>query len=156
MREEHCCSVTLIVVGADLEPEVVTSTLGWSPDQAWRRGERKRYTRPDGTERVFDSVNDQGGWKRFPADDEGDSSLEDQVGAWLERLRPKGQALRSLHDRGWEIELNCFAATSEGLELPAAVLGELGGFGVGLALTFSPGADHDAAEPGATPEQAGT
>ena len=92
MREEHCCSVTLIVVGDDLEPEVVTSTLGWPPDQSWRRGERKRFTRPDGTERVFDSVHDWGGWKLFTADDERGRSLQDQVAAWLERLRVKGQA----------------------------------------------------------------
>jgi hypothetical protein len=154
MREEHCCSVTLIVVGDDLEPDVVTSTLGWPPDQSWRRGERKRFMRPDGTERVFDSVHDWGGWKRFTADDERGRSLQDQVAAWLERLRVKGQALRCLHDRGWEVELDCFAATSECLDLPATVLGELAGLRVGLALTFSAGGDAGAGEPNAAPDQA--
>jgi hypothetical protein len=61
------------------------------------------------------------------ADDERGWSLQDQVAAWLERLRVKGQALRSLHERGWEVELDCFAATSECLDLPATVLGELAG-----------------------------
>jgi uncharacterized protein DUF4279 len=86
MSEEHCCSVTLIVVGDDLEPDVVTSTLGWPPDRSWRRGERKRFTRADGTELIFDSNNDWGGWKLFTTDDERGRPLQDQVGAWLERL----------------------------------------------------------------------
>lgn len=137
--DEHCCSVTLIVVGDDLEPEVVTSTFGWPPDRSWRRGERKRFMRPDGTERVFDSVHDWGGWKLFAADDERGRSLQDQVAAWLKRLRVKGQAIRCLHERGWKVELDCFVATSECLDLPATVLGELAGLRVGLVLTFSPG-----------------
>jgi hypothetical protein len=150
MREEHCCSVTLIVTGDDLEPDVVTSALGWPPDQSWRRGERKRFTRPDGTERVFDSVHDWGGWKLFTAD-ERRRSLQDQVAAWLERLRVKAQALQSLRDRAWAVELDCFAATSECLELPATVMGNLAGLGVGLALTFSAAGDASAAESNAAP-----
>jgi hypothetical protein len=137
ITEKHCSSVTLIIVGADLEPEVVTSILGWPPDKSWRRGERKRFTRPDGTERVFDSVHEWGGWKHFTADDERGQSLQGQVAAWLERLRIKGPALRSLHDRGWEVELDCFASTSECLDLPPIVLSELASLRVGLALTFS-------------------
>jgi hypothetical protein len=148
-REEHCCSVTLVVVGDDLEPEVVTFTLGWPPDKSWRRGERRRFTRPDGTERVFDSIHDRGGWKNFTAADERERSLQDQVATWLERLRLKAQALRRLHDRGWEVELDCFAATSESLDLPVTLLGELAGLGIGLVLTFSAGGDAGAAEPNA-------
>jgi hypothetical protein len=145
-HEKHCCSVTLIVVGDDLEPELVSATLGWYPDRSWRRGEHKRFTRPDGTERVFDSVHDWGGWKRFAADEERGQSLQDQVSAWLERLRGKGQSLQSLRDRGWEIELDCFAATSECLHLPVTALGELACLGVGLALTISAADDKSPAE----------
>jgi hypothetical protein len=60
MRDDHCCSVTLIVVGDDLEPDVVTSVLGWLPNKSWRRGEHKRVMQPDGNERVFDSIHDWG------------------------------------------------------------------------------------------------
>lgn len=148
-------AVTLIVVGDDLEPEVVTSTLGWPADQSWRRGERKRCTLPDGTELVFDSVHDWGGWKLFATDDERGLSLQDQVAAWLERLRGKQQALQYLHDRGWEVELDCFAATSEFLVLPAFMLGKLAGLGIGLALTFSVRENVKAAEPGNASEPTG-
>jgi hypothetical protein len=137
MCEEHCCSMTLIVTSEDLEPEAVTNALGWPPDQSWRRGERKRLKRPDGTARIFDSVHESGAWKLFQADEARRRSLEDQFAEWLQRLRAKEGALRALRDRGWEIELDCFVATSEYLELPVTVMGELAGFGVGLALTFS-------------------
>jgi hypothetical protein len=154
IREAHCCSVTLIVVGDDLEPEVVTAALGWNPDQSWRRGERKRFTRPDGTERVFDSSHDWSGWKLFAADDEREQSLQDQVAAWLKCLRVKEPVLLDLRDRSWEVELNCFAATSECLDLPVTVLDELARLGVGLALTFSADSDANAAEPRAAPDPA--
>jgi hypothetical protein len=146
MRDEHCCSATLIVVGDDLEPEVVTSALGWPPDQSWRRGERKRFMRPDGTELVFDSVHEWGGWKCFTADDQRGQALHDQVAAWLGRLRDKGPALQGLRDRGWVVELDCFAVTSEYLHLPATLLGELAGMGVDLALTFSADGESSIAE----------
>jgi hypothetical protein len=135
------------VVGDDLEPDLVTSVLGWLPSESWRRGERKRFMRPDGTERVFDSIHDRGGWKLITTDEERVRSLQDQVAAWLERLQVNGPALQSLRDRGWEVELNCFAATSECLDLPVDVLGYLAGLGVGLALTFSAGGSESAAEP---------
>lgn len=115
----------------------MTSALGWSADQSWRRGEHRRVEWPDGTVRVFDSIHSQGGWKRFGSDDERRLSLEDQFDAWRERLRGKGPALRCLQDRGWEVELNCFAATYECLELPAAVVRELADLGVALSFTFS-------------------
>ncbi len=137
MQEEHCCSVNLIVVGDDLEPKVVTSALGWPPAKSWRRGERKRFKRPDGIERVFDSIYDCGDGRVLPAHDERELPLEVQVSAWLDRLRFKSHALRSLSDCGWEIKLDCFAATSECINLSSTILGELAGLGVGLTLTFS-------------------
>ena len=94
-------------------------------------------------------IHDWGGWKHYTAEDERERSLQDQFGAWLERLRLKAQALRRLHDRGWEVELVCFAAASDCLDLTVTVLGELAGLGIGLVLTFSAGGDASAAEPNA-------
>jgi len=127
---EYCCSVTLIAVGDDLEPDEVTAALGWTPNKSWKRGERKRVTLPDGNEKVFDSFHEWGGWKLFASDEERERPFQFQVAALLDRLRDKKQALESLRDRGWEVELNCFVAASDFLCLPAAG-------GVGLAITFS-------------------
>lgn len=137
MDEYHCCSATLTVVGDDLDPEVVTAALGWSPDKSWRRGEHKRFTRADGTERVFESVHDSGGWKSFESDEERRRPLQDQVATWLDRLRSRKTALRELRARGWEVELDCFAATSEYLHLRTGLMEQLAGLGVDLAVTFS-------------------
>jgi len=155
MDEYHCCSATLRVVANDLDPDIVTTALGWPPDQTWRRGERKRFMRADGTERVFDSVHDAGGWARFGLADERASPLQDQVAAWLNRLRGKGPALQRLRDRGCEVELDCFAATSEYLHLPVALLAELATLGVDLAVTFSAGGNLSAAEPLGAPDRGG-
>ena len=127
----------LIIIGDDLEPEKVTSALGWSPNQAWRRGEHKRFTRRDGIVRTFDSIHEWGGWKLFSSDEECELSLDKQFDAWMARLQTKNQELRSLHDLGWQIKLDFFVATSEYLDLPAASLSLLATLGVELNLTIS-------------------
>ncbi|OWK35212.1 hypothetical protein FRUB_10054 [Fimbriiglobus ruber] len=50
--------------------------------------------------------------------------------------------------------MNCFAATSECLDLPVTALGELVSMGVGLSLTFSADTDEIVTEPVAAPEPA--
>jgi hypothetical protein len=56
---------TLIVLGRDLKPDLVSGLLGIQPDQAWTKGERKSYTRKGGSIRTFDSRHGRGGWKAF-------------------------------------------------------------------------------------------
>lgn len=132
----HCCSVTLIVLGDDLEPDLVTSALGWSPNKSWRRGERKNFVRADGTKRVFDSVYEWGGWKLFSSDEERELSLREQVAAWLERLRGKAAAFKVLQQHGCEARLDCYTNTAEYLEFSAEALSELAGLPLGLCLKF--------------------
>ena len=151
MNGPHCCSVALIVVGPDLDPDAVTAALGWAPDRSWRRGERKRATHPDGRQRVFDSVHDCGGWKRFLSDTERAQSLQDQFDLWLEQVRKRKEGLGILRRHGWRPELDCFAATTEFLPLPHELLAELASLGLDLAMTFS----ADAGEPGFAPDGKG-
>jgi hypothetical protein len=65
-------------------------------------------------------------------------------------------ALQALRDRGWEVEVDCFTATSEYLHLPAGMLAAFGGLGVDLAVTFSADGKSSAAEPATTGDRAGT
>lgn len=145
MADLHCCSVTLIVTGKDLDPDVVSAALGMAPDRAWRRGERKGFVRSDGTTRVFDSVHDEGGWKCFMPPSQQPWPIKDQLSSWLERLSGSGPAIRRFAERGWETELDGFVATSEFLHLPVGTLSQLASIGIDLALTFSP--DRPAAGP---------
>lgn len=143
-HQEHCCSVTLIVVGADLEPDTVTADLGWRSDQSWRRGERKRLTRPDGSEIVFDSLHERGGWKLFNSGEERKLSFQHQFESWFERLWEKREQLCAFHERGWEITLDGFSSSREYLAFPAATVAALARMRVGLEITFFSGAERDA------------
>jgi hypothetical protein len=136
---EHCCSVTLIVVGDDLDPDEVTAILGMPPDRSWRLGERKCFTRPDGTTHYFDSVNDQGGWKRFIPEGDRARPLQEQLAVWVDRLRDLTAGIAQLRQRNWEVELDCFAASGEFVFLPYRTLTKLGQWGIDLALTMSSG-----------------
>jgi hypothetical protein len=143
VQAKHCCSVTLIVVGADLDPEEVTKALGLAAHQSWRRGERKAFVRPDGSIRRFDSVHEEGGWKHFlPARHQENRPLHDQFRLWLARLRGLAEAIKTLTARGWEVELDCFAIGSEVLVLSNRELRELAELGVGLALTLARGIER--------------
>jgi hypothetical protein len=134
----HCCSVTLIVTGEDLDPAVVTAALGMTPDRSWRRGEYKSFVRGDGTTRVFDSIHDEGGWKCFMPSSEQTWPIQDQLASWLERLSGFRDVIRAFNDRGWDTELDGFVATSEFRHLPPGLMSKLAGLGLTLALTFSP------------------
>jgi hypothetical protein len=143
VQAEHCCSVTLIVVGADLDPDEVTKALGLEAHKSWRRGERKAWVRPDGSIQRFDSVHERGGWKHFlPPRYKENRPLHEQFHRWLARLRGLAEAIKTLTARGWEVELDCFATGSEALVLTNGDLRELAELGVGLALTLSRGVER--------------
>ncbi len=140
---EHCCSVTLIIVGEDLDPEEVTKALGMEAHQSWRQGERRAFLRPDGSIRHFDSVHEEGGWKHFLPDRyKKNRPLHEQFYLWLARLRELAEALKTLTARGWEVELDCFATGSEVLVLSNSELRELAELGVGLAVTLARGIER--------------
>lgn len=136
--EQHCCSVTLIVTGKDLDPDEVTALLGMTPDQSWRYGEHRSFVRNDGSTRVFDSIHDESGWKCFMPSAQSNWSLQEQLASWLDRLSGFGDHIRRFNDRGWETELNCFVASSEFLQLSTSILSKLAGLGLDLTITFSP------------------
>src|SRR5436309_1007561 len=102
VQAEHCCSVTLIVVGADLDPDEVTKALGLEAHRSWRRGERQAFVRPDGSIQRFDSVHERGGWKHFlPTRYKENRPLDEQFWLWLARLRGLAAAIKTLTARGW-------------------------------------------------------
>jgi len=134
---EHCCSVTLIVTGEDLDPETVTRTLSMAADKFWTRGEQQSCTLPDGKVLHFESAHQVGGWKRFLPEAETDRPLDDQIRYWLSELRERGDAIHELLELGCRIELNCFAAGSEVLWLSNRELRDLAELGVDLSLTIA-------------------
>jgi hypothetical protein len=135
---KHCCSVTLIVVGEDLDPDEVTAILGLEASQSWRRGERKSFVRADGSVLYSDSIHERGGWKHFLPDRYRENRpLSEQLFLWLARLRRHVDAVKRLTERGWKVELDCFAIGNEVLVLDNSDLREIAELGVDLALTLS-------------------
>lgn len=122
-----CCSATLIATGADLDPDRVTELLKLTPDQTWRRGERKSFTRADGTVRQFDSVYADGGWKCFLTNDIADEALEAQMEKCLLVLESRADSLRKLSEQRYDLELNCYEGStcSVGLTLTKDTLAQL-------------------------------
>ena len=86
---EYECSVTLIILGNNLEPDCISEKLSLKPSQSWRKGELKEIERNDGSKLSFDSRNEYGGWKLFTAPEHKDDSLEVQLYCWIQILQDK-------------------------------------------------------------------
>lgn len=100
---DYISSVTLIILGDDLDPHVVSDALGMEPSRCWRRGEEKKLA--PGT------FYDWGGWKCFGPDT--DAEVEDKIDYWLVQLRGKESELKSLKRRGCRCLLDVFLAFDE-------------------------------------------
>jgi hypothetical protein len=131
---EPVWSVTLILIGNELDPEAVTRELGMQPDQFWRKGDLATQG-PSGRPRK--SPMPWSGWKKFASPEVARLTLEEQLHAWLGILEPWGARLRDLADSGVRIELNCFSASSDGFRLDRGMIAKLHAWGIELDCTFS-------------------
>lgn len=64
---EYVSSVTLLVLGEDLNPDKASAELRLEPSQSWRKDGRSIRLR-DGTTQLRESAHAWGGWKMFIAD----------------------------------------------------------------------------------------
>jgi len=137
-EDEVLYSATLVIFGGAFEPSVVTRMLGWEPSQAWRKGDRRSFTRADGTEHFFDSHHEWSGWKLWLDEPQTQRDLLEQLQYWAELLRPKAANIRNLRDQGTTVELNCCVNTSGSAvaHVPSALQAEFGAWGVDLDITF--------------------
>ncbi len=116
--DKICCSATLIVTGTDLDPDAVSELLGLAPTQTWRKGEYKRFERPDGTVRQFGSIHEWGGWKCSLWIDHQDAPLCEQINSAVDTLASRATALAELRADGNDVELNCSDSSSGSSHLP--------------------------------------
>jgi hypothetical protein len=137
---ESARSATLFLLGEGLEPDDVTMRLSIEPSQAWRQGERKAYTRADGTRRVLDSKHEWGGWKAFAPLDVLALPLEEQLAYWVTTLESKRSALRGMVQAGCSVGLDCCAVASEpeSITLSPELLESLGTLGLDVTVTYYP------------------
>lgn len=96
-----------MILGEQLVPQVVTDTLGLSPDQQWQKGDRKCRQRSDGTVRYFDSTHEWGGWKKWSSDEERRMELPALLEHWCALLASRREGLADLRRSGCVVTLDC-------------------------------------------------
>ena len=131
------CSATLIVLGDDLYPNMVSGLLNLAPSQSWRKGEHHQFIRHDGTVQVFDTTHDWGGWKLWLPEELRQMPLDAQIKHWANLLGERAEEIRELKSCGFTIELNC-SVTSRTyfLQVMSELQKRLGELGVDMAITF--------------------
>lgn len=97
-----------MILGTDLDPDLVTTRLNLEPDQSWRRGARKFIKRQDGSKRYFRSKHEWGGWKKFISEELKNKELPEQITYWIKTLQASSEGMRQLHEAGCHIALSCF------------------------------------------------
>ncbi len=103
-NEEIISSVTLMILGDDLEPSIVSDLLDLEPSQSWKRGEEKRLAKS--------TSYHWGGWKRFSP--ETNDSVEEKIAFWIGVLEGKEKAFEIIRDNGWRASLDVFCAFLQG------------------------------------------
>ncbi len=126
--KNYISSVTLVITGENLDPDVVTENLSLAPSQSWRRGEK----------RIFQSgrvhVYPHGGWKLFAQEQDNPLTLELQLQAWAILLSPKAEEIKALAGSGVSVVLDCYLSTANAasIRIDAKLLAALGSLGVEL------------------------
>jgi hypothetical protein len=137
-ENQYHCSATLLVLGDDLDPDLISHSLGITPERAWRRGERQSFVKTDGTTHYFDSHYEWGGWKSFATEERLRMDLVKQIEYWCETLTARKQSVGELQELGYKITIDCciVSETTERISLGSELQQILGDMKVDLDVTF--------------------
>ena len=135
---ESIQSTMLVITGVDMDPDQVTNSIGLTPQQVWRRGQKKTLSTADGRLRELDSTHDRSGWKCWLEEPYSKRELCDQLSYWVETLKPYATVLNSLKRSGAAVVLDCFITTSRafGVAISSDLQGKFGELGVDLEFSF--------------------
>ena len=134
-------SVTLMILGKNLDPDVVSQELDLMPSQSWSKGGYHSFTRSDGSKRIFNSRHDWGGWKRYIAPKYKEAQLETQLQYWCEALQDKTNAITRLKSKGMHCVLKVFIATeaTASMVLPETLQKSLANLGMEIEFSINMG-----------------
>ena len=137
-KQARASSVTLIILGDDLDPSEVTRVFGTFPDQAWRAREAPEIQTPNGRWIQIPRAAECGGRKKFMPKELRNELLEGQLEHWIMELGSKSEIVRGLQGRGWSVTLDCVISTSEVdvAELKADLLAKLAAIGTDVDIHF--------------------
>ena len=103
---EYISSVTLMILGNDLDPAHISRALKLRPAKAWKRGDRKTSGHL-----TFDSTYSWGGWKKFLPTSQENRPLPSQLRYWVRTLRGREHIFSALVDSGHRCILDCYLGT---------------------------------------------
>jgi len=136
-RREYC-SCKLYIRGDDLDPHEVTSQLGVSPTESYRRGDQLRLgvTR-ESSGKGSQLIAPTGMWiLHIDGEKKRLWDTSAQLEYWSDFLKVRQRSLYELQARGYETLIDCFV--DEGpvvfIELSAAQLRMLGELGIALKI----------------------
>lgn len=133
-------SVTLLVLGDDLNPPLVSRALGMFPDRAWQKGQTLEISAADGRLLQVGDPAPWGGWKKFIPPHLEQALLEEQLAFWVERLQGLAKEVEDFRRLDWTVTLDCLLTTSvaEVAELKHELLCGLAAIGVDVDIHFHP------------------
>src|SRR5690242_8187633 len=131
-------SLFLMVLGNDLEPELVSKALGLRPSDCWRRGEKQRGILPNGKTLQFKSVYKWGGWKFHYQSARTDEALVRKMMSVATQLGERKRQIRALTRSGQQIFLISLVQNTSRIIIPPELHGLLAGLGIHLQIDFWP------------------
>ena len=142
---EYVCSVSLIILGDDLDPDVVSEELSLRPWQSWRRREHKKYIRKDGSVREFDSRHSWGGWKLLIDPEHKEDLLESKLQFWCDLLQDRIEAIDRLKVRGYHCVLDLFITTdaTASIIIPVELQKAIASLGLEIQLSVITGNEKE-------------
>lgn len=132
-------SATLILIGNDLDPDLITERLGLVPSQAWRRGETKKLTGRDGVTHILEDagVYEWGGWKLWLPEERRNRPFWSQMTYWERILEDRAEEIKACKAEGLTVELNCFiGGPGNHTFIASEYQAFLGSLGVDLDITY--------------------
>jgi len=131
-QKSYSSSVTLLITGENLDPNVVTDKLSLTANQSWKKGEKRIFS--SGREYIYP----WGGWKRFAQEQEASFLLEEQLEAWLNVLSQKATEIEFIKSLGASVTLDCYISVSNAAttQIKVEILTKLGNLGIAVALNI--------------------
>jgi hypothetical protein len=127
-----------MVLGNDLDPEIVSGAFDLRPSQCWRRGEQKGFVSKSGKVHLFRTKHKWGGWKRYYQSSRTEDALIRKMTKIAKDLLPRKSELRALVENGHEIYLVSLVQDTSSIIIPPDLHALLGGLGIHVKLDFAP------------------
>ena len=126
-HDEYLSSVTLMLLGDEFLPTIITEQLSLEPDQTW----------------VVDDSHEWCGWKKFMPDELKSVELAGQIEYWVSILEGERTVLQQLHAGGIYLALDCFVTPRDenggtaSILLPPNLLKKVAVLGLELRFSYS-------------------